>query len=364
MQAIRIKLRQTQANYRKEETVDNKMTYPLPPASTVMGALYSACGYSGPDVYKNHPIDVSIQGKYGSMQCETYKDYAFLNSTMIDRGILVKMRNPKLLSGAYEVVAEALSQGADFTKESKIKVINRSLLDEYQKLREERQSIAEEKKESFNPQVKEINGKIKEKKNGLKNLKKGTRDYENLSGEILLLQKKLKKIKDAFSEKENEIESRYGKFATLVKSQKFYEVLYDVELVIHVRGDKETLQDIMDHVYDIKSIGRSEDFVDVMAADWVKLQDSVEDEVVNTACDEDYCGYVSCKAVEDDIIYGNEKEGISALGTKYLLNKDYQIKDEKRVFHKVWVLYTSDYCIDENLNDDVFYDGKYIVSFI
>ena len=32
---LRIKLHQNKANYKKEETSENKMTYPLPPYSTV-----------------------------------------------------------------------------------------------------------------------------------------------------------------------------------------------------------------------------------------------------------------------------------------------------------------------------------------
>ena len=39
MKCLRIKLTQSSANYRREETVTNKMTYPLPPMSTVIGAL-------------------------------------------------------------------------------------------------------------------------------------------------------------------------------------------------------------------------------------------------------------------------------------------------------------------------------------
>lgn len=55
MKALRIKLHQTSANYRKEETIDNKMTYPLPPISTVTGALHSICGYT-----EYHKMLVSI----------------------------------------------------------------------------------------------------------------------------------------------------------------------------------------------------------------------------------------------------------------------------------------------------------------
>ena len=59
MEALRIILRQTSANYRKEETVNNKMTYPLPPVSTVIGAIHKACNYTE---YKE--MKISIQGKY------------------------------------------------------------------------------------------------------------------------------------------------------------------------------------------------------------------------------------------------------------------------------------------------------------
>ena len=44
MKALRIVLTQSSANYKKEETVRNKMTYPLPPFSTIIGAIHSACG--------------------------------------------------------------------------------------------------------------------------------------------------------------------------------------------------------------------------------------------------------------------------------------------------------------------------------
>ena len=44
MKALRLVIHQSSANYKREETVDNKMTYPLPPFSTVIGALHNACG--------------------------------------------------------------------------------------------------------------------------------------------------------------------------------------------------------------------------------------------------------------------------------------------------------------------------------
>ena len=52
MKALRIVLHQDSANYKKEETLDNKMTYPLPPISTIIGALHSACNYK--EYHRNH----------------------------------------------------------------------------------------------------------------------------------------------------------------------------------------------------------------------------------------------------------------------------------------------------------------------
>lgn len=89
MKAIRLHIKQNSANYKKEETVQNRMTYPLPPYSTVIGALHKACGYTS-----YHPMQVSVQGKYGSLKTKMYKDDCFLNSLNDDRNLLVKMKIP------------------------------------------------------------------------------------------------------------------------------------------------------------------------------------------------------------------------------------------------------------------------------
>ena len=57
MKALRIHLKQTSANYRREETIENKMTYPLPPFSTVIGALHQAA-----HLKEYHDMEISIQG--------------------------------------------------------------------------------------------------------------------------------------------------------------------------------------------------------------------------------------------------------------------------------------------------------------
>ena len=56
VKALRLVIYQSSANYKKEETTENKMTYPLPPLSTIIGALHNICRYS-----QYHKMDVSIQ---------------------------------------------------------------------------------------------------------------------------------------------------------------------------------------------------------------------------------------------------------------------------------------------------------------
>ena len=130
MDALRIIIKQNSANYRKEEAMDNKMTYPLPPISTIIGAIHNACNYR-----EYHPMDISIQGKYESMHKEAYTDYCFLNRTMDDRGILVKMANESMLSKGFEKVATSKKQGSDMRTGLEIQVHNAELLEEYRSLK-------------------------------------------------------------------------------------------------------------------------------------------------------------------------------------------------------------------------------------
>ena len=110
MKCLRIKLTQSSANYRREETVTNKNDL------SVTSYVYSyRCSTQRLWLYRTHPMDVSIQGKFESMGKKAYTDYCFLNSTMDDRGILVKMNDSEKLSKAYTRVASAKkTQGNSF----------------------------------------------------------------------------------------------------------------------------------------------------------------------------------------------------------------------------------------------------------
>ena len=357
MKALKIVLHQNQANYRKEETIDNKMTYPLPPFSTVIGAIHKACGYKE---YKE--MQIGIQGKYDSMQKEPYYDSAFLNSTMNDRGILVKMKNAQSLSTAYEVVAEAVMQGADFENELKIRVINRVLLEEYQSLRRKRKELDSERKCTVEPKLKDIKLKIKESKAELKCLDKATQEYVNKKNLIDEMSSIAADIEKEFQERKDIVENEYSKYASLTKSLKYYEVLYNVELIIHIVAEDEVMECIKENACNIMSIGRSEDFVDIESVEYVELQDTVDEEVESK---QGFNGYIYPDAHRNNhLLFDVKEEGGYAEGTKYFLNKNYSQFDGKRVFEKKWVLYTSNYVMsDENEpRSGIYYDGQDIVN--
>lgn len=394
--ALRLIISQNQANYRREETVDNKMTYPLPPYSSVIGAIHNACGFR-----EYNPMDLSIQGNFHSLQKEAYTDHAFLNNLHNDRGYLVKTANPQMLSKGYELVAKAKKgQGNDFDKEITIDVINRDLLTEYQNLGRARRAIADKTETpDYDFQsvpmlfigkdtleftdgdilnqvkiVREIKAKqtriteeIKDSKTSLKKLDKSSPEYESLNSEIKELTKTQKQLKESYTRENNLIEEPYEKFKTLTTSLKFYEVLYDLNLVIHIAAPEGTLNTIADNICNLTGIGRYEDFIEVQECKFVKLGDEIEKEITSSVT-----GYISAKAVDNEtIVLGSSeaKGNIEANGTKYYLNKNYVIENKQRIFNKVPVIYTGSYSVDpEDIldNDDNVYvdEDGYIVSLV
>lgn len=361
MKALRIVLTQSSANYKKEETIDNKMTYPLPPISTIIGAIHDACCYK-----EYHPMDISIQGRFESMHKEPYTDYCFLNSFSDDgRGILVKMKNDALLSNAFDKVASGKkSKEYRFRNRIAILVHNEDLLNEFIYLKGLKDKIDEYKKKEYALKLEEINSE----KNNIAEIKK---KLDKKSREFLELSKKEKEIKGyekRFKEQVKDYESEnyskpISKFRLVTTSLKYYEILNNIELVIHIRSDDETLKDIEENIYNLKSIGRSEDFVDIIEAKIVNLK---EDDACNI--ESKYSAYLNYEDVKNGcIFFSNVNPGESVSGTKYYINKNYKIENGKRVFEKKKVIYASQYIIEET-SDNVFIDNEdnkeYIVNFI
>lgn len=83
MKAIRVDCFQASANYRKPTSFLMKETYPLPPYSTVLGMIHSACGF-----FKNSPlqsIKLSIQGTNQGTISDLYTRYSFDNGVKYDK---------------------------------------------------------------------------------------------------------------------------------------------------------------------------------------------------------------------------------------------------------------------------------------
>jgi CRISPR-associated protein Cas5t len=366
MEALRIRLHQVSANYRREETIQNKMTYPLPPLSTVIGALHTICGYT-----EYHEMKISIQGKFASMHRESYTDYCFLNSTMDDRGILVKMANDSLLSKAFVKVASAKkSQGNSFIKGITIQVHEEKLLEEYRSLYELGKKIAEWKNGEYKQKLAEYKQKKQELASKKKTIGKGNVGFQEVVDEEKRVKEEEKEYKEKVAQYEEDNYKRpISHFRTLTTSLKYYEILDDIDLILHVNADSQILDDIEENIYNLKFLGRSEDFVDVEEVERVELIQ--KEEVVDSI----YSGYLKYEDVKEEKIYTQGSiKGRDLFGTKYYLGKKYEIEDGKRKFldsEKVAVVYTSDFGIDET-SENVWLDcfnkdeenGSYIVNFL
>ena len=362
-EAIRLVLYQSSANYRRPETFENKMTYPLPPFSTVIGAIHKACGYT-----ETHEMDVSIQGRYGSMSRRIYRDYNFLNSTFDDRGILVKMTNESMLSTAFVKVAEAKKQGSSFEKNADIKVYDQNLLEEYQSLKRKGREVQILKNEKLKPELERLREEKKKLAGLRKQLDKLSQEFERVKEHEEDVREKKAETERKFSEYEKSVFSvPYSHFRVLTTSIKQYEILSDIDLIIHITAkDRGTLEDIYENVTNMTSLGRSEDFVEVKEAAWVTLR-GCEGEL-----ESEYPAYLAIENVRRQKVFTKDK-GMSRqiVGTKYAIPKMYTISENgQRVFDKKKVLYASGYTIDDMAEGAGIYvdwldDGKYyIVNFV
>ncbi len=359
-EVLRIDLFQSSANYKKEETVENKMTYPLPPFSTVIGAIHNACNFK-----EYHPMELSIQGNYEAMIKKPYTDYCFLNSTQDDRGILVKMKNEKLLSSAFEKVASAKkSQGNSFRKGITIQVINNELLEEYRDLKkigDEIDNFKKMRRDSILAKIKKRKKTLAEKKSKLDKNSNEFKLVEKRENEIKQLEKDINEGVKKYEE--DNYKKPIAKFRTLTTSLKYYELLMNINLIIHVKSDRATLECLKENIYNLKSIGRSEDFVEVKEARFVNLEVETEETVKNP-----YSAYISYDLIKNSDILPKIREGVSADGTKYYLTKNYKIVEKKREFEKKKVVYLSNfYAVEESEN--VYFDNtdknqKLIVNFL
>jgi CRISPR-associated protein Cas5t len=174
--------------------------------------------------------------------------------------------------------------------------------------------------------------------------------------EIRKLIKIIKNKLDAF-EYEN-YKKPYSKFFTLATAPKSYEILSELKLIIHIKTDENTMKIIEKNIYNLKALGRSEDFVDLIECKRISLFANIKDTKISC-----YSAYLNFDLVKNnDIMINSEENGIIKSGTINFINKDYKIVDNKRIFNKKKVLYGSKYEVDEK-SKNVYFDGDYIVNF-
>ena len=359
MEALRIILKQSSANYRKAGTVDNKMTYPLPIPSTVIGALHNICGYR-----EYHPMDISIQGKFTSLSRKVYTDYCFLNSALDDRGNLIKVVDPNAFSGAFVKVASAKkSQGNSFKDRITIQVHNEELLQEYCNLKEKSKEIEELKNSEYKKKLEEFKVLKKEIADKKKKEDKKSEVFKELSEEEKKIKLEEEKYKEEFKKFEYENYTKpYSHFQNLVTSLKSYEVLNDIFLILHIKSDEETLKDIENNIFNLQSLGRSEDFVEVIECKIVELQE-VEEVIENKLS-----MYINAKDFYEEKIFTETVDGDHGSGgPKYYLDKNYEITKGKREFKKVPVIYSTSVLAEEsseNVKADIYNEETILVNFI
>jgi len=359
MKALRIILTQNKAHYKKEEVDQNKLTYPLPPFSTIIGALHNACNFIE---YK--AMNISIQGEYKSLSKQAYTDYCIHDRVEDDRAMLVKLIDRNMQSKSFIKIAKGKkTQGNSFIKGDTIDIFDMKLLEEYRSLKELNDKLNQFKKD----RIDKVNNLIGKRKKTLKEKKKSV---DKKSEKFIFftkreeeLNKAEKKIKEKFEEfRFNNYTKEIEKYKLLTTSLKFYEILHEVKLIIHVDANEEILEKIKENIYSLKSIGRSEDFVDVKECEYVELADKVEKKIKSS-----YSAYLNYKLVKDEEILLNEREdGIPASGTIYMINKVYDksngFRDFKEKGIKCKVVYASNYIMDRK-SSGVYTDGEYIVNF-
>ena len=341
MKVLRIVLKQSSANYRKAGTIDNKMTYPLPIPATVIGALHNICGYT-----EYHSMDISIQGNYESISKDMYKNITVLN-TVSDRGTLVKMAWPDTISNAYTEVAEAVEDNANFITEKDIRVKNRELLEEFKNLKTLKEKLDSEKK-------------LK-----LEEFKRRKEEFKTLKDELKKIRIEEKKYKEDFKKLEEEKYTKpYSQFRSVVKKPMFYELLNGIFLILHIKSDEKTLKDIENNIFNLQSIGRSEDFVEVIECKIVELEE-FDNEVKSS---KGLTAYLNYNDFQNEKIFNLDVDGnIVKSGTKYYLDKDYKIVNNKRDFKKVLAIYSNYFKANnssENVKLDKYNDLNLLVNFI
>lgn len=360
MRVLRIKLSQPSASFTVPEMVNHKMSYPLPSFSTVIGALHNACRYTS-----YHEMKVSVQGKYSSKQREIYVNHGLIDSLHDDRGNLIWLPEPNSLSTGYILVAKALNgTGNSFKDRITISVSDEEKLSLYISLVKKK----EELDAYFEKEIKTRKAEIKAKEKAYK--EKYGKEKNKTEESVLELERikaereELKRLEGEYNAKKiEEYEEPRSHFRTLTKGPQGWEVLYDVELVIHVLAADEVLDDILRNRNNLTSLGRSEDFVEITEMKLVEITDEFEDEYF---LEDGYMIYANLERVENRT-YIKHSGRKKILGTVFDICKNYCVENGTRVFNKISCVCTSNIGVDSDSSESGVYldknDGKaYLVD--
>ena len=349
MEVLKIKILQKTGHYRMIDTVENRMTYPLPPLSTIIGAIHNCCGWTS-----YHEMDIGVIGKFDSVTEEFRKIEYLLDNVRTDRGTLVKLSDGIFQPNCVKKICSSVGGFGDFKNEEKTIYFDKQELDKYFEL-----CLQEKNCKNKNT---EINKKLKNLKQRKKDVKKDDEEYKQIENQESLLLKDQEENK----KKWNEIKTLKSKYSSLQNGICHYEVLNNVELVLYISTSEKNMEEIKDNIYNLTSLGRSEDFVNVESIEIINLKATIDDEYRNK---KGYSSYIDVNLVKNyDIFLKKTSKTFGLNGTVYYICKDYEIKNGKRVFHKKKVVHASDYEITEESNnvyiDDTENDGVFIVNLL
>ena len=177
----------------------------------------------------------------------------------------------------------------------------------------------------------------------------------------------IKELKAAYKQELfQKVEEPLSHFKTLTKGIQTQEVLYDVELVLHISAKEPILKDILENQNNFVALGRSEDFIELLEMKEVELSSDINGDYKLPG---DYSMYVNADCVNTDeggmgdYFLTDEGAKKPAKGTIYYVAKDYVIEGKRRVFNKIACLYSSNIGIDESSENALYEpEGGYIVN--
>lgn len=349
MKVLKIKLTQKSANYRIPGTIYNRKTYPLPPFSSIIGAVHTACNW---DAY--HEMDVGVIGKYDSMHTDFKRIHYLLNYTVLDQGILVKEENGIFHPYLKEICKATGGMGTNFMTGKNTIYIDKDEFEKFKNLREQEKELK--------LQLSNLENQKKEIRKEKKNVKKTDISYEilNTREETLVEEQDKLKIEKMF------IKNELSKYKSKQISTCYYEILNNIELIIYISTNQENLNTIQEHIYNFNALGRSEDFVNILSSEIIELKENINTLYQNKKGYNSYIDYNLIKTL--DICTQDIHNTNTMNGTLYYINKDYTIKNEKRIFNKKPVIYANEYEVENNCKnvfiDDTEPDGIFIVNLL